>query len=676
MTGDFVHLTRDQPHIPVPGVEGVNTEAEVGVRAAVVVPHSIPGAPVDCPSQLSRTSWEGIVPDPWVIATVARGYRLQFRRRPPMFSGVKVTSVQDPVLMSALATEVQELLLKGAISEVPPSAQLAGFYSKYFIVPKKDGGLRPVLDLRPLNRYLKVLPFKMVHTGVVMQSIRQGEWFTSLDLKDAYFHVPICPEHRPFLRFAFQGRAFQFQVLPFGLSLSPRVFTRVVSAALSPLQARGLKILPYLDDWLVCAPSREQVVRDTETVLAHIQFLGFKVNYKKSNLQPRQQAEFLGVLLDSVGMTASLTPRRADSLLGMLGHFRLGGLVTAHRVQKLLGLMSAAAAVVPLGLLRARPLQCWFNAFGLHPKSDRQVRLRVSRACIRALRPWRDREFLLRGVPLGGLPHRRQVLSTDASLTGWGAVWEGRTARGMWQPPWTLEHINVLELKAIHLALQRFLPVLQHQHVLVRTDSTVAVYYVNHQGGTRSQRCLKVAEALLTWAWPRLSSLRAVHIPGVENRAADILSRTGPLPGEWRLSAEVISQIWMRYGVAHVDLFASAETTHCPEWYSLTGQGGSLGLDALSQEWPTGLLYAFPPLPLIAQVLRRIQEGHHSVLLVAPRWPARPWFPDLLRLLQGHPWQLPCRADLLSQADGRIWHPNPGTLCLWVWPLQGPSLSR
>ena len=486
MTGDFVHLTRDQPHIPVPGVEGVNTEAQVGARAAVVVPHSIPGAPVDCPSQLSRTSWEGIVPDPWVVATVARGYRLQFRRRPPMFSGVKVTSVQDPVLMSALATEVQELLLKGAISEVPPSAQLAGFYSKYFIVPKKDGGLRPVLDLRPLNRYLKVLPFKMVHTRVVMQSIRQGEWFTSLDLKDAYFHVPICPEHRPFLRFAFQGRAFQFQVLPFGLSLSPRVFTRVVSAALSPLQARGLKILPYLDDWLVCAPSREQVVRDTETVLAHIQFLGFKVNHKKSNLQPRQQAEFLGVLLDSVGMTASLTPRRADSLLGMLGHFRLGGLVTAHRVQKLLGLMSAAAAVVPLGLLRARPLQCWFNAFGLHPKSDRQVRLRVSRACIRALRPWRDREFLLRGVPLGGLPHRRQVLSTDASLTGWGAVWEGRTARGMWQPPWMLEHINVLELKAIHLALQRFLPVLQHQHVLVRTDSTVAVYYVNHQGGTRS----------------------------------------------------------------------------------------------------------------------------------------------------------------------------------------------
>lgn len=123
-----------------------------------------------------------------------------------------------------LIKEFQELLFKGAISEVPPSAQHTGLYSKYFIVLKVDGGHRPVLDLRPLNRYLKVLPFKMVHTGVVIQCIRQGEWFTSLDLKDAYFHVPICREHRPFLPNPNpQGREFQFQVLSFGLSLAREI---------------------------------------------------------------------------------------------------------------------------------------------------------------------------------------------------------------------------------------------------------------------------------------------------------------------------------------------------------------------------------------------------------------------------------------------------------------------
>ena len=59
------------------------------------------------------------MPDPWVVATVARGHRRQFRRRPPAFLGVKVTPVKDPILKSVLDKEVQELLLKGAIAEVP-----------------------------------------------------------------------------------------------------------------------------------------------------------------------------------------------------------------------------------------------------------------------------------------------------------------------------------------------------------------------------------------------------------------------------------------------------------------------------------------------------------------------------------------------------------------------------
>lgn len=117
------------------------------------------------------------------------------------------------------------------------------------------------------------------------------------------------------------------------------------------------------------------------------------------------------------------------------------------------------------------------------------------------------------------------------------------------------------------------------------------------------------------------------------------------------------------------------EMTQCLEWYSLMGQGGSLGLGALSQERLTGLLYAFPPLPPILQVLQRVREDHYIVLLVAPRWPGRPLFSDLIQLIQGHLWQLPSRVDLLSQVDEQIWHPNPTVLRLWVWPLQSPSLN-
>ena len=56
-----------------------------------------------------------------------------------------------------------------------------------------------VLDLRGLNRFLKVLPFRMLRMADVLQSVAQGAWFVSVDLKDAYFHVPIPPHHRQFL---------------------------------------------------------------------------------------------------------------------------------------------------------------------------------------------------------------------------------------------------------------------------------------------------------------------------------------------------------------------------------------------------------------------------------------------------------------------------------------------
>ena len=657
--GSFEPRTLADPHPGPPGAGGPDTEAT--------------GPAVGHFTHQQLRCWAAQASDPWVVATLTHGYKLQFRRRPPTASRVKMTIIGDPAKALALDQELSTLLAKGAIEAVDPLSHPRGFYSTYFLVAKKTGGFRPVLDLRGLNRYLKVMPFHMLTTADVLQSVAHREWFTSIDLRDAYFHVPIARQHRQFLRFAYRGHHWQFRVLPFGLSLSPRVFTRCVAAALAPLQSQGMKILPYLDDWLVCAPSRRQVAEDTARLVSHVARLGLKVNMEKSFLVPSQTTTFIGLALDTITMTACPSTRRVDDISGLLTAFQRGRRLSLLTVLRLMGKLTSIAAVVPLGLLSLRPFQRWLNSLHLDVEKHRHRKITVSRQCLLALVPWRDRAYMLRGVPMGSVPSRRETVATDACPLGWGAVWQSRTACGRWSVEDRTDHINVLELRAVHLALQHFLPFLIGKHVLVRSDNTSTVYHINHQGGTKSARLLQVSTDLLTWAAPRLMSLRAMYIPGEQNHLADFLSRQKPPSGEWRLHPDVVQAIWGRFGRAEVDLFASEASTHCPQWFSLAETTSPLGQDALAHPWPETLLYAFPPLPLIRAILQRVIQEGHTILLVAPFWPGRTWFPLLHKLCHGAPWRLPDRRDLLSQLGGRIWHPDPRRLQLCVWLLKGPN---
>ncbi len=148
---------------------------------------------------------------------------------------------------------------------------------------------------------------------------------------------------RPFLRFAFEGQAWQYRVLPFGFSLSPRVITKVVESALAPLR-------------------EEKLCDHRDLVLRHLSQLGLRVNWEKSKLSPVERIYFLGVELDSVCMTARLTDERAQSVLNCLSSFRGRTVVPLKQFQGLLGHMASTATVTPLGLLHMRPLQHWFQS--------------------------------------------------------------------------------------------------------------------------------------------------------------------------------------------------------------------------------------------------------------------------------------------------------------------------
>ncbi len=202
------------------------------------------------------------------------------------------------------------------------------------------------------------------------------------------------------------------------LSLSPRVFTKVVEGARTTLWEVGVRILNYLDDWLILAQSREQLGNHRDLVLRHLSQLGLRVNWEKSKLSPVQRISFLGVELDSVSMTARLTEERAQAVLNCLSSFRSRNVVPLKQFQRLLGHMASAAAVTPLGLLQMRPLQHW-----LHSRVPRWEWRRgtlwvgITQQCCRSLSPWTDLAFLRAGVPLEQVS-RHTVVTTDASSAG------------------------------------------------------------------------------------------------------------------------------------------------------------------------------------------------------------------------------------------------------------------
>lgn len=202
---------------------------------------------------------------------------------------------------------VQDMLEKGVVEPVTGRV----FLSRLFTVPKKSRSLRLVMDLSALNKFLKPLRFKMVSVAQVRSVLREGVWLASLDLQDAYWHVPIHPRYRRYLAFQVGRDTYQFTRLPFGLSLAPRVFTKLVRVVGARLAEAGVSTLMYLDDWLIHSPTKEGVAISVSVALSVLADMGFKVNLDKSALTPTQKLCWLGVEWDTTNFSLSLAPDNA-----------------------------------------------------------------------------------------------------------------------------------------------------------------------------------------------------------------------------------------------------------------------------------------------------------------------------------------------------------------------------
>ena len=161
-------------------------------------------------------------------------------------------------------------------------------------------------------------------------------------------------------------------------------------------------------------------------------------------------------------------------------------------------------------------------------------------------------------------PPPRLSMSKDASNLGWGAFLHPYHVSGLWSPQEARLHINLLELLAVFLALQSFEDLIFEQSIMIRSDNSMVVSYINHQGGTHSPSLCNLTVVLWDWCREGGIHLLASHVPGEDNLLADFLSRGKFLPSEWTLNHSVFQRICLSFPTPEIDLFARPSPSSSP----------------------------------------------------------------------------------------------------------------
>ena len=606
--------------------------------------------------------WEKLTSDKNIIAILKYGLSLQFMSLPqpkPPF-----TYVLDAEATQMVDTEIEKLLKTGAV--VPTTITSSDYFSPIFPRTNKDGTPRIILNLKTLNETIEAIHFKMESIHYVINMVRQNCWMASVDLKSAFYSVPIHPNHQHYLNF-FWGIPYKFVVMPNGYADAPRVFTKLLKPAFASLRSQGYCSVVYLDDSYLQGNTYMDCLLNIHETVHTLQQLGFTIHPKKSVLIPTQTIEFLGFLIDSVAMTITLPQGKMDKIKTLCRVILTTPNPTIREVAQLIGNLVAATEAVPLAPLHFRTLE-----------NEKIVALKQRKGnfdCSMVLTPLAlsDISWWLNNIDL----QVRHILPVPISLTiycdasklGWGAQCATQHAGGHWlQNEWETADINVMELTAAKFALfsfckpdkvpedpamhgNRHIPLLsedplqgnrQHsQHVRLVIDNITAVSYINHMGGSHSLACNALSREIWTWAEEHHLWLSAAHIPGVDNSVADHYSRKFDDTKEWSITIPTFQVLTTILGHPDIDLFASRTNRKVTPYVSWHPDPGSLAVDAFSIPWSQPLVYCFPPFSLIWKTLSKIWLEKATAILIAPLWHTQSWYPYALQLIVDHPIVFP-----------------------------------
>ncbi|XP_076236334.1 uncharacterized protein LOC143180473 [Calliopsis andreniformis] len=453
----------------------------------------------------------------WIL-----GYKIPFASRPwqniiskePLWSNRELVQVSECLNL---------LLLKGVVGRCKPLVNQ--FISGIFLISKPDGSSRLILNLKQVNKFIKTSHFKLEDLRTSSDLMFQNCFMATLDLKEAYYLIPIAESSKKFLRFNFQGKLFEFNCLPFGLNTAPYVFTKLMRPVISYLRKQDITSVIYLDDILL---------------------VGDLCQWCK---------------IHSERMTIRLPQDKENSLLEYTDKFI----------------------------------------------NKEECKIRELASLI------------------------------DASLSGWGAYCNNKTAHGFWQKEERNQHINYLELLAAFFSLKCFATDLKDCNILLKIDNTTAISYINRMGGIQFKVLSKLSKEIWKCCESRNIWIFASYVRSRENVIADIESR--------RLEPETE--------------FEFRSNTKCHKYVSWRKDPESIAIDAFTIEWLPWFFYAFPPFAIILKVLRKIRSEGARGIIVVPYWPSQVWFPLCMAMFESKPIILSPNFNLLRSRNRE---PHP------LWP--------
>ncbi|KAK8387644.1 hypothetical protein O3P69_018275 [Scylla paramamosain] len=222
-----------------------------------------------------------------IFNTIKKGFHWTWQSQAPQLC---IPTHLDSTPNPDLSLAITDLLSKQAIYQVSPQPC---FLSHVFLVPKRTGGLRFIINLTQLNKHIHCPRFHMSNHSVLADMLSAPAWMTSIDLSDVYFHVPIKATLHKYLAFTHDGKLFFFRALPFGLNVAPYIFTRILRYPLSLLHQQGIPVLAYIDDWIMFSVAPTTSRREWERLLGALNFVTQILPRSRHLLQPLLKPQLL-----------------------------------------------------------------------------------------------------------------------------------------------------------------------------------------------------------------------------------------------------------------------------------------------------------------------------------------------------------------------------------------------